>query len=573
MKQENKRRQFLKQSLLATAGIMLVPNFLSCSNDDDVNSESIPDNLNNSNFNEGVASFDPQSDQVIIWTRYTSSAASISLVWQVATDSLFENIVRSGEVVTDASRDYTAAIQVENLDSGLNLFYRFINIADATVSPVGNTFTPSASLSELNLAVVSCSNFQSGYFNVYKAISQSNADVVVHLGDYIYEYAQGEYGTIPGFTDAAGRGHSPNAETINLNQYRQRYRQYRQDEDLKELHRTKPFIAVWDDHEVTNDAYTDGAENHNPSEGDFQTRKQEALQAYSEYMPCSTNDNNIIYRKINFGNLADLIMLDTRLIGRNEQLSYTNYFDSQGNFDAVSFQTDLLNPSRTMLGSNQLSWFQNELNNSNTSWQIIGQQVLMTKFLLPVEIAVLLAQAGTAPTAQDLANINQAFQELVVIKGRILQGDPTLTAQEIARVENTLPFNLDAWDGYPIERETIYASFANKNVVVLAGDTHNAWENDLRNDNGNLVAKEIATASVSSPGIGEILGGDPATIQGFEDALTFLVDEINYSNLGKRGYSLVSITGSSVNTDYKFIDTVYSQSYTEITEHSVSVSI
>ncbi|MDT8346218.1 MAG: alkaline phosphatase D family protein [Flavobacteriaceae bacterium] len=566
------RRSFLKQSLLASAGILIVPNFLSCSNDDDVIGSQIPQNLINDNFNEGVASFDPQSNQVIIWTRYTTSAPTASLVWQISTDQQFENIIRSGEVTTDSTRDFTAAIQVENLQAGLKLYYRFINIADETVSAIGETFTPSTSLSELSIAAVSCSNFQSGFFNVYKSIANSNADVVVHLGDYIYEYATGEFGTIPGFTESAGRAHSPNAEILNLEQYRQRYRQYRQDEDLKELHRKKPFVTVWDDHEVANDAYTDGAENHQSSEGDFQLRKQDALQAYSEYLPLTSTDNSLIYRTLNFGNLVDLIMLDTRIIGRNQQLSYVNYFDNQGNFDAVSFQNDLLNPSRTILGSTQLNWFQNELGNSTSNWQIIGQQVLMTKLLLPVEIIVLLAQAANSPSPEQLALISQAFQELIVIKTRMLQGDPTLTPEEIARVETVLPFNLDAWDGYPIEREIVYAAFANKNVVVLAGDTHNAWENDLKDANGNLVAKEIATSSVSSPGIGEVLGGDPNVISNFEDALTFLVDEMNYTNLANRGYVLVSINSSSVSSEYKMVDTVFSPSFSDFTDHSVTVT-
>ncbi len=566
------RRSFLRQSLLATAGILIVPNFLSCSNDDDLSSSRIPQNLTSDNFNEGVASFDPQSNQVIIWTRYTTSRPSASLVWQISTDQQFENILRSGEVATDSARDYTAAIQIENLDAGLKLYYRFINVVDETVSTVGETFTPSTNINELSMAVVSCSNFQSGFFNVYRSIANSSADVVVHLGDYIYEYAGGEFGTIPGFTESAGRTHSPDAEILNLEQYRQRYRQYRQDEDLKELHRKKPFVTVWDDHEVANDAYTDGAENHQSSEGNFDTRKQDALQAYSEYLPLTSTDNSLIYRKLNFGNLADLMMLDTRIIGRNQQLSYSNYFDNQGNFDAVSFQNDLLNPSRTILGSTQLNWFQNELNNSSTNWQIIGQQVLMTKFLLPLEIAVLLAQSGSSPSPEQLALINQTFQELIVIKTRMLQGDPTLTAEEIERVENVLPFNLDAWDGYPTEREAVYAAFANKNVVVLAGDTHNAWENDLKDASGNLVAKEIATSSVSSPGIGEVLGGDPNVIAGFEDALTFLVDEMNYANLANRGYVLVSINSSSVTSEYKMVDTVFSPSSSEFTDHSVTVN-
>lgn len=565
------RRSFLKKSLLATGGILLVPNFISCDNDDDASSTAIPPNLTNQNFNEGVASFDPQANQVIIWSRYSTTDASVTILWQIATDNLFENVVRSGEVITDASRDYTTAIQVENLDPGLKLYYRFINVSDESVSDVGETFTPSNSISDLKLAVVSCSNYPAGFFNVYGAIANSDADVVVHLGDYIYEYALGEYGTIDGFTTAVGRGPIPDAETISLDQYRERYRQYRQDPDLKELHRKKPFVTVWDDHEVTNDAYEDGAENHDSSEGNFESRKQQALQAYSEYLPATTNDISIIYRTIKFGNLADLIMLDTRLIGRNKQLSYADYFDSNGNFDAVSFQTDISDPSRTLLGNTQLSWLQSQIGGSSANWQILGQQVLMTKFLLPAELGILLAQAAENPSPAVLEVVAQTFAELSIIKQRILSGDPTLTPEEIARIENVLPFNLDAWDGYPVEREVVYGSFAGKNVVVLAGDTHNAWENDLRDANGNLVAKEVATASVSSPGIGEILGGDPTVIAQFEQSLAFLVDEINYTNLGNRGYLKVNITPSAVVSDYIFIDTVFSQSYSESLGHTSSV--
>ena len=565
------RRSFLKKSLLATGGILLVPNFISCDNDDDASSTAIPPNLTNQNFNEGVASFDPQANQVIIWSRYSTTDASVTILWQIATDNLFENVVRSGEVITDASRDYTTAIQVENLDPGLKLYYRFINVSDESVSDVGETFTPSNSISDLKLAVVSCSNYPAGFFNVYGAIANSDADVVVHLGDYIYEYALGEYGTIDGFTTAVGRGPIPDAETISLDQYRERYRQYRQDPDLKELHRKKPFVTVWDDHEVTNDAYEDGAENHDSSEGNFESRKQQALQAYSEYLPATTNDISIIYRTIKFGNLADLIMLDTRLIGRNKQLSYADYFDSNGNFDAVSFQTDISDPSRTLLGNTQLSWLQSQIGGSSANWQILGQQVLMTKFLLPAELGILLAQAAENPSPAVLEVVAQTFAELSIIKQRILSGDPTLTPEEIARIENVLPFNLDAWDGYPVEREVVYGSFAGKNVVVLAGDTHNAWENDLRDANGNLVAKEVATASVSSPGIGEILGGDPTVIAQFEQSLAFLVDEINYTNLGNRGYLKVNITPSAVVSDYIFIDTVFSQSYSENVGHTSSV--
>ena len=562
-----KRRNFLKNSLLATGGILFASNFISCITDDDEITNPIPDNLTESNFNEGVASFDPTNSQVIIWTRYTTMAASVSLVWQLSENEGFENVVRQGTVETDASRDYTVAIEIKDLDSNKQFYYRFVNIEDETTSPVGETLTFGTDMSEVKLAVASCANYAYGYFNVYEAISNSDADVVVHLGDYIYEYEADRYGSF--------RTPSPEGEIISLDDYRTRYRQYRSDSQLKELHRVKPFICVWDDHEITNDSYKDGAENHQENEGDYEVRKMSALQAYSEYLPNITNihDNAIIYRNIKIGNLVDLIMLDTRIIGRDKPLSFDNYFTASG-FDTASFQTAWLDPSRTMLGSTQRDWLMNEVSSSSANWQLIGQQVLMGKMLMPAELLILLGQVVGEVSATGSASeatfyvFQTAITELVTIKTRLLQGDTTLTDVEKGRVTTVLPYNLDAWDGYFMEREAVLASFEGKNVVVLAGDTHNAWQSDLKTASGVKVGAEIATSSVSSPGFETYLGSGAA---GLEQALQLLIDDLNYSNFSQRGFMKVIVTAANVTSEWNFVDTVTDKNFTITTGNSLSI--
>ena len=551
-----KRRKFLRNALLTTGGIFLVPNFISCKDDDDFTDE-IPSDLTEKNFNQGVASFDPTNSQVIIWTRYSTNENAVDLTWQIATDDSFENIVRQGEVTTDASRDYTVAIEVQDLDENQYLYYRFIQINDETISPIGETITFGNTTTEVKLAVASCSNYASGYFNVYEAISDSDADVVIHLGDYIYEYGESTYGSF--------RSPDPVTEIISLDEYRTRYRQYREDEKLKELHRKKPFICVWDDHEITNDSHKTGAQNHQEDEGDYETRKADALQAYSEYLPNTTNiiDSSVIYRNLQIGNLIDLIMLDTRISGRDQQLEYSNYYTATG-FDTLSFQTDLLDQNRTMLGETQKSWFMNEISGASSSWQIIGQQVLMGKMFIPAEMLTSFGSitAEIEATGSASAETFLAFQELVTalvtIKGRMLAGDPTITDAEKARVTTTLPYNLDAWDGYYMEREQILASFTNKNVVVLAGDTHNAWQNSLVTITGDKVADEVATSSVSSPGLEVYLG---AGVTSMESALQLLIDDLNYLDASNRGFVKLTVTADLVNTEWNYVDSVLSDNY------------
>ncbi|WP_428742559.1 alkaline phosphatase D family protein [Tenacibaculum sp.] len=557
MKTNIKRRNFLRNSLLATGGILLVPNFISCK-DDDIDELPIPENLVEKNFVQGVASFDPTNSQVIIWTRYTTNNTSATLVWQIAKDKNFKDVIRQAEVATDASRDFTVAVEIKDLEAGQKLYYRFVNVKDKATSPVGETLTFNESISEVKLAVASCANFAYGYFNVYEEIKKSDADVVIHLGDYIYEYGENSYGSF--------RTPEPKGEIISLEDYRTRYRQYRSDEQLKELHRTKPFISVWDDHEVANDTYKDGAENHQEGEGSFTARKQGALKAYSEYLPNMTNlvDNSIIYRNLKIGNLADLIMLDTRIIGRDKQLEYSEFYNTRGEFDSEAFQQAWLNPQRTLLGATQLGWLESELAASNGKWQIIGQQVLMGKMLIPAELltllAKLLAEVSSTGSASEETYLlfKTSITELVTIKARMLQNDPTLTEEELTRVKTVLPYNLDAWDGYFMERERVLESFKNKNVVVLAGDTHNAWYSNLTNNSGEKVGVEVATSSVSSPGLEKYLGASAVEL---EEALKLLIDDLQYGNLSQRGFMELTVTSDSIKTDWNFVDTVTSKEY------------
>ncbi len=563
------RRRFLVNSILTTGGLLLAPNFISCTDDDTI--FGIPDDYTPDNFAHGVASFDPAHNQVIIWTRYNTGKPQVKIYWQVAYDSLFESIFRSGEVITDHTRDYTLAIELQNLEADKKLYYRFFNQEDRSVSIVGETITLPIATDSIKLAVCSCSNYPAGLFNVYKAMANSDADIIVHLGDYIYEYGQGQYGTNE-YTTSLDRAHEPANEILNLSEYRTRYKQYRSDKNLQLAHQKKPFICVWDDHEIANDTYKDGAENHQANEGNFNARKADAIKAYSEFLPLRSNDSSLIYRNFNIGNLVNLIMLDTRVIGRDKQLDYVNYIDATGNFNSTNFQTDWLNPTRTLLGTTQRNWLISQVTGSSAHWQVLGQQVLMGKMFIPAEMLLSLsAVVGGSPTA--LQQFQQTLTELVTIKLRYLNGDPTLTSAEIARITTVLPYNLDAWDGYPVERELLYSSFAGKKVVCLAGDTHNAWYTNLVANNSNEIGKEFATSSVTSPGLEYYLGIDASSITGFENAMQILIDDLNYVNASDRGYLTLTFTTNNVESKWNFVNTIFDENFSENTERVESYSI
>ncbi|WP_445456240.1 alkaline phosphatase D family protein [Flavobacterium sp. HNIBRBA15423] len=563
------RRRFLVNSILTTGGLLLAPNFISCTDDDTI--FGIPEDYTPDNFPHGVASFDPTHNQVIIWTRYNTNKLEAKIYWQVAYDNNFESVFRSGEVITDNTRDYTLAIELQNLEADRKLYYRFFNQEDRSVSVTGETITLPVSTDTIKLAVCSCSNYPAGLFNVYKAMANSNADIIVHLGDYIYEYGQGQYGTNE-YTTSLDRAHEPANEILNLSEYRTRYKQYRSDKNLQLAHQKKPFICVWDDHEIANDTYKDGAENHQANEGNFNARKADAIKAYSEFLPLRSNDSSLIYRNFNIGNLVNLIMLDTRVIGRDKQLDYVNYIDATGNFNSTNFQADWLNPTRTLLGTTQRNWLISQVTGSSAHWQVLGQQVLMGKMFIPAEMLLSLS-AVVGGSQAALQQFQQTLTELVTIKLRYLNGDPTLTSAEIARITTVLPYNLDAWDGYPVERELLYSSFAGKKVVCLAGDTHNAWYTNLVANNSNEIGKEFATSSVTSPGLEYYLGIDASSITGFENAMQILIDDLNYINASDRGYLTLTFTTNNVESKWNFVNTIFDENFSENTERVESYSI
>lgn len=554
------RRELIQKSLFGFGALSLSAGFTGCNDSSDQETATLQ-----VNFEHGVASGDPLQDRVILWTRLTpsESSARLQVTWEIALDQQFKQIIKTDKVTTTASQDFTVKVDATGLKPDQSYFYRFI-FGDK-VSPVGQTKTLPSSATKVSFAVCSCSNYPAGYFYVYREMAKQNVDVVIHLGDYIYEYGADGYAA----EDAAKLGRTlaadNNKEIIKLDDYRKRYALYRKDKDLQALHHRHPFIVIWDDHELANDAWREGAENHQPNEGSFLERKLAALQAYFEWMPIRPVDDQHtkIYRQFDFGNLVQLTMLDTRIIARDEQLDYANYMTANG-LDIAKFQADLINPARTLMGYTQRDWLIGKLQQSTANWNVLGQQILMTKMLVPAELLLALAEitAGN-PSADTLNKMNAQITELVTLKVRLQKGDPTLTAQEKARVLTVAPYNLDAWDGYFAEREIVYAALAQlkKKVVVLAGDTHNAWSSNLYSKDGAFVGVELATSSVSSPGLEKYLNIPLAQLQQFEFAFTTLIDELNYCNLNQRGYLIVQFDAAQVQSQWIYVDSIKKPEY------------
>ncbi|EPF80019.1 alkaline phosphatase D family protein [Acinetobacter rudis] len=567
-------RRELIQKTIASFGILSVPVALTaCGSDDDT-----PATVQ-AYFLHGVASGDPLHDRVILWTRLTPNdlSARLEVRWEIASDEHFKQIINTGSVETHQAQDFCVKVDADRLQAGQRYFYRF-RFADQT-SVIGQTKTLPQQTQAVNFAVCSCSNYPAGYFHVYREMAKHDLDAVIHLGDYIYEYGQGGYATEN--AEKLGRAFTPdnNKEIITLDDYRKRYAHYRTDLDLQLLHQGHPFIVIWDDHELANDAWREGAENHQENEGSFVERKLAALQAYFEWMPIRPSAPKQyfnIYRQFEFGNLVNLMMLDTRILDRDQQLEYKNYINAQG-MDFVRFQKDLTDTKRKMIGITQRDWLQKKLMHSTATWQIIGQQVLMAKMRIPVELLIPLAKImdGSAQP-EDLAGIFEQVKALLVLKMRLLQGDPSLTEQEKARVLTVAPYNLDAWDGYFAEREMIFQMIKdlNKKVIVLAGDTHNAWSAKLTTEDLQQVGVEIAVSSVSSPGIEYYLDVQESdSIQQLQQAFTLLVDDLNYCNLSQRGYMLLNITEQRLDSQWIYVATVQDKNYKLDTATSTKIAL
>jgi len=442
-------------------------------------------------FYHGVASGDPLPDRVILWTRITDdtlTADSVEVQWRVGTDTMLTNIVSNGVGYAKASDDWTFKVDATGLQADTWYYYDFVALEHHSLT--GRTHTaPTGNVDSVRFAVVSCSNWEHGYFNAYKYMKERNDfDAVLHLGDYIYEYETGGYSA-----DISGRENVPTNEIITLEDYRLRYGHYHLDEDLRTLHQQYPFITVWDDHESANDSYKDGAENHDPAtEGSWNARKSNATQAYHEWLPIRDPNPGTpqIYRNFQWGNLISLNMLDTRLEARDEQVSATS--------------SDVDDPTRTLLGPTQYNWLTNNLQNSTAKWNLLGQQVMMA----PLEVF------GS-------------------------------------------PVNGDQWDGYAYERSQLMNFIYNygiNNVVVLTGDIHTSWVNDLpigsSYDNSNCSGSagvEFVVTSVTSPG--SPIGTGVSLIQSMND-------HMQYIDLDNHGYMILDINQNRIQGDYYYMNDI-----------------
>jgi alkaline phosphatase D len=463
-------------------------------------------------FRHGVASGDPLGDRVILWTRVTVPGASVLEVWwELATDASFKRIVSRGMVTTGAERDYTVKIDAGLLQPATTYYYRFHAAGER--SPIGRTRTlPAAGVDRVRLALVSCSNLPFGYFNVYQRVAaRHDLDAVLHLGDYIYEHPNGRYGD----GTPLGRIPEPDAEIVTLADYRTRHAQYKRDPDLQEVHRQHPFIVVWDDHEFANNAWVGGAANHNAeeNEGAWTLRRAAAVRAYLEWLPIREDRATRrvrIYRTFSFGDLADLMMLDTRLAERDAQAASR---DEVGRID---------DPARTLLGPAQEHWLAGELAASGRAgvrWQLLGQQVMFAPGSLP--------GAASAST--------------------------------------------DNWDGYRPARTRVLDALAAhrlRNVIVLTGDVHSSWAYDVPRDpwsgydpgrGTGTAAVEVVTPAVTSPsGFGE-----PDRAARRAASLLRSRPHLKFVDGLHRGYVVLDVTRERAQADWFFVPTITERSAAE----------
>ena len=494
---------------------------------------------NNISFVHGVASGDPTKNKIILWTRVTTNLnRDVEIQWQMASNKTFSNILNSGIAFAKYSNDFTVKVDanVPNAYRGKKVFYRFSS--NNIFSEIGITNTlPNNSPDKYNIAFCSCSNHPAGYFNAYREMAKNeDIDIVLHLGDYIYEYDKDGYATED--SERFNRVVDPKHEIISLNDYRKRHAQYKSDLDLQALHKSKPMIAVWDDHEFTNDSWKYGAENHQIDEGFFQSRKANAIKAYLEWMPIRENKSKLkIWRKFEVGNLFQLLMLDTRSIYRDKQLNIEDYFDGNS-INKSKYKRDL-SVDRKLIGLEQMLWIKNNLN-KKFKWSIIGQQVLMAQVYLPT----------------IFSNMNK----------RIL---PDYLHKYLKIGGANVPYNTDAWDGYPRERERLFKELKKANsVLVLTGDTHNSWLNNLYDKNNNFIGVEIGTPAISSPNTIDTFG---SLTDGIEKGFIKENKNVKWTEGKHKGYTLLKLTKDKAEVSFVYVNTVKSKVYEVIDSNKFNV--
>lgn len=485
-------------------------------------------------FYHGVASGDPLPDGFIIWTRLTpDEEGEVGVTYRVATDPDMLNVVDAGVYSTGAERDYTVKVDVRGLNAGESYWYQFEALGESSI--VGHARTaPDEIDATLRFAVVSCSNFEWGYFSGYEKIARKrDLDAVIHLGDYLYEYADNASYSSPVIRDE--RVIFPSHELLSVEDYRLRYSTYRLDPNLQAAHQNHSFIAIWDDHESANDAWMMGAENHDPStEGEWADRLAAAKQAYFEWMPIRENGDSI-YRSLSYGPLAEIILLDTRIEGREEQINDVT-------------DPSLYSPTRTLLGAEQKAWLKERLSTTASQWKIVANQVLFAEF-----------NVGWAGPATD------------------------------STPEATESLFLDIWDGYPAEREELIRFLDTEGIrhtVILTGDFHSSFAMEVVSNPDESVpyltqgigsvAVEFATPSLSAANFDENVG--PELSAGLEFQINNPIEALagynpnphmKFVDLDRHGYFILTVTQSAAQADYYYLDDIL----VPVTEESWGVGL
>ncbi len=481
-------------------------------------------------FTHNVASGEPGPDSVLLWTRFMPAGGGEARVTvELSETEDFQHAAGGGAVVTGPWRDWTAKITVAGLQPGRTYFYRFS--ADGQVSPTGRTRTlPAGRVRDFRLAVFSCSSLPFGWFNAYgHAAARDDLQLGLHLGDYIYEYKRGDY---PSPREAvAGRLLEPANEIIALADYRLRYACYRADPDLQAVHARMPFLISTDDHESANDSWEGGAQNNQPGEGDWTVRKLAALQAWREWMPVGETP----WATYDIGDLATLFRTESRLLGRGEPPALERVMKSGD--PAVTLanfaQGEWRDPARSMLGLEQEAWIARELRRSaraGKAWQVIGNGTIMGATRTPAAAA-----NWIAPDAPDY------------VAARV--------RASLAAAKAGLPNNLDNWGGYPAARSRLLlaAQGAGADLVMLAGDSHNAWAFELSED-GRRAGVEFDGHSVTSPGYESYFREVPPA--DMARAVVTENPELKWMDSSGRGYMTVTLTPQAATAEWLFVDTV-----------------
>ncbi|MGW4868577.1 alkaline phosphatase D family protein [Streptomyces chartreusis] len=469
-------------------------------------------------FLHGVASGDPLPDGVLLWTRVTPTADATpgsglgpdtEVSWVVARDKALTNIVAKGSTTATAASDHTVKADIRGLEPATDYWYRFS--AGGTDSPVARTRTAPAAnapVAGLRFGVVSCASWEAGYFASYRHLAaRGDLDAWLHLGDYIYEYGTGQYGT----RGTVVRPTAPANEILTLADYRGRHGKYKTDADLQALHAKAPVIAIWDDHEMANDAWSGGAENHTEgAEGTWAARQAAAKQAYFEWMPVRPAVAGTTYRRLRFGKLADLSLLDLRSF-RSQQVKVGN--------------GDVDDPDRTLTGRAQLDWLKSGLKSSDTTWRLVGNSVMISPFAI-------------GSLSADL------LKPLAKLLGLPQEG---------------LALNTDQWDGYTDDRRELLAhlrSNAIRNTVFLTGDIHMAWANDVPVDAGTYplsasAATEFVVTSVTSDNLDDIVKVPEGTVSAIASPLIRAANRhVHWVDTDRHGYGILDITADRAQMDY-----------------------